>query len=279
MSFADEPAELAMQQLTFEGIPFGQRPALLRRDGSKFYEKSYLEASAVARALVAMNAHVGAINVRRAQPPQPDVVVDYGDRQLFVEQAMILDAAAMEADVAIEDANFALRDAAAGDPQLRALFAGGVFTVRLQSVDVAGGVDKRALANETLALAATISGDVSLLRPDAHAYPVLAASGALVFYRSCAAVTTAPIEAHDLDRWTEYEPALQRVLSQKHAAVAGYDPACRPIWLVLSVSSGFELMPNLVEVTKQVIGDLGSAGFDRVAVQLPRRAPLVVDGV
>ena len=149
--------------------------------------------------------------------------------------------------------------------------------MRLQKIDVASGVDRRALASEAIALAATISGDVSLLRPDAATYPALAASEALVFYKACAAVSTMPLEANDLDRWSEYEPALERVLSQKLRAVAGYDPACRPLWLLLSVSSGFELMPNLVETTQTVLNRHGRGAFERVVVQMPRGAPLVVD--
>lgn len=52
-------------------------------------------------------------------PPAPDITVAYGDHQLYVEHAMILDDVAMAVDVAIEDANFALHDAAALNPPWR----------------------------------------------------------------------------------------------------------------------------------------------------------------
>jgi len=277
MTYADEDAVLRMHKLVFEGTPFGERPAQLRRPGSRFYEKTYLEAQAVARGLVAVGADAGALNVRRAHPPAPDITVEYADWQLYVEHAMILDEVAMAVDVAIEDTNFSLHAAAAIDPVLSGVFNRGILAVRLQNVDVAAGINAENLCSEVAALARSLSGPVLFDRPDVALYPELAANDARVSYKICATPTAgAVIQTDFLDRWPEYEPTLRRVVKQKYTATR-YDPLCRPVWLMLSLGFGFELMPGLRDITLQVMNDLGTSGFDRVVVQIPRDAPSTVE--
>jgi hypothetical protein len=276
MHYADEEATLRMHRLPFEGTPFGDRAAQLRRPGSKFFEKSYLEAQAVARALVSIGADEGVADVRRAQPPAPDVTVDYGDHHLYVEHAMILDEVAMAVDVSIEDANFALHELADVDPILLKVFGSGIFGVRLQNVDVAKGVNANDLCRETAALARSVQGDTLFEKPDPSLYPVLTAHDARVSYRTCPTPTGSVIETEFLDRWPEYEPTLRRILNQKYTKRT-YDPRCRPLWLLLSLGFGFELMPGLRGTTSRVIKELGTAGFDRVIVQLPRDVPLTIE--
>lgn len=274
MDFANEPADLALQRLVFEGTPFGGRPALLRRPGSKFYDKTYTEARAVASAIVALNLHASVVDVRRAAPPAPDITIVYPDRNLYVEHAMVLDERAMTVDVAIEDANFAVHEIAAGDSELQALFECGVLCVRLERVDVATGVDVQALPQETAALVKTVTTEDEVLRPDPAAYPELARSGAFGKYKRCAARTVMPLEAHDLDRPSQFEPTMKRILTQKHEAVRQYDPSCRPAWLVLSVSHGYELLPMLRARAQQIVESHGLGGFDRIIIQIPRQSPL-----
>ncbi len=278
MSYADEHVELAMQQLVFEGMPFGNRPAQLRRPDSKFYDKTYLEARAVARALVEIGVHTGVLSVRRSRAPQPDVTVEYADHVLYVEHAMIVDESAIAVDVAIEDANFLLHDATTSDAQLAGVFDRGILTVRLTTVDVAVGIDVRALAVETASVARSLAGDVSLFVPAPELYPTLTSNGARFFYKTCPTPSVMPIQTDDtLDRLREFEPTLRRVLEQKIAAVERYDAECKPVWLLLSVGHGFELMPCLPETVEQVVAELGIGGFDRLGVQIPRRYILLFE--
>jgi hypothetical protein len=276
MSYAEPQIDQAVHNLVFEGRPFGERPALLRRPGSKFYEKTYLEALSVARAIVTIGLNAGAVNVLRAAPPAPDVIVDYGDRQLYVEHAMILDEDASAVDVAIEQADFAVYEALSADSSLRDLIAAGILQVRLEHVDVAVGVDARALVAETVAIARTVTADVVRLSPDPLVYPALAANGARISYKVCASPTGSVFQHDFLDRWTEFEPTLRRVLTQKRAAVKGYDSRCKPVWLLLSASMGFEMMPGVLNVAKTTIAELGLGDFERVILQVPRQPPFVV---
>jgi hypothetical protein len=277
MRYADEDNQLAMHQLVFEGTPFGQWRAQLRRPGTSFYEKTFLEAQAVARAIVEIGAHRDAMDVRRALPPAPDVTVHYVDRCLYIEHGMVVDEAAMAAAIAVENANIAILDEAAKNPMLADVLNRGILLVRLRHVDVSVGVKAQDVADETITLAKSLDATVVGLEPDPALYPALAGHSAFVSYKVCGTPSATVIETDTLDRWIEFEPALRRMLEKKLALVSHYDPACRPVWLVLSASHGFDVMPNVREITVCALNALGTGGFDRVVVQIPRHVPVVVD--
>lgn len=125
-------------------------------------------------------------------------------------------------------------------------------------------------------MALSLCGDVLFERPGALDYPMLTAHDAKVPYETCPASTGTVIGTDFLDRWTEYEQTLWRILHQKYTTGI-YAARCRPLWLVLSLGFGFELMPGLRSLTLLIANEVGTGGFDRVIVQLPREEPIELE--
>jgi len=282
MRVADEKRNRQIDSLRMDGIAFAKRPKELRKPGSVFLAQSYLEAHAVAAMLVDLGRAEGVADVVRAKPPDPDVEVRYTEQgSLFVEQTMVMDAAATRLAVTIDDANIAAYDLGTEDPTLRALLRGGMFSIRLDRLredclEMPLSVD--ALADEILNVGRTIGGPVSCLEPDPTRSPLLYALGASIFYIPGNAQTARPIQLPIFHgRIRLLEPELRAALGKKKEKAAAYSDQCRPLWLLIDIDLNFDAGRRLRPIAERAMDEFEMSIYDRVVIQQVGYPPLVFD--
>lgn len=274
---ADADIDQGARSVPLEGVPLGDRPAEMRRPRSNFYLQSYLEARCAIRTLVELGLGPIITNVSRQTSPAPDLRVDFKDGTAFVEHAMIIDERANQVQVSIEDSNFRFHELAARDAHVTALLESGALCVLLDYVSPDDGIEIDALAQELLQLTQGITDTTGPFRiKDATTFPLLTMASATANFNRSQCKTWAPMRSAEpfLDRREELAPTFRRMLEQKLGRT--YDRACRPLWLLFSVSNGFSERNDVEAIARAIVADVGGVGqFDRLIVQRPRAAPII----
>ena len=277
MRMAGAERDRRIDAVRVDGVALGGRKGELRKPGSAFYAQSFLEARAAAGMLVDLELDGDVENVIRGDAP--DITVYFRDgRTLFVEQAMVMDSAATRFSLAIDDANILAEAITSSDAQLRAIFEGGLFIIRLDHLtdeDLELRFKPEALAAEIIELGHTIAHETALQRVDGRRFPLLGQIGAWMHYKPCNALTARPIQlpAYHARRHM-LEPVLRDVVKKKIEGAKGYPLSCAPLWLLLDVDHHFDARGALQPVANRVIDDLSESRFERIVVQHPGDSPL-----
>lgn len=281
MRLSGAEREERLNAVVMDGIPFAERPAELRKPGSSFSATSYLEARTTAGLLVDLELACDVANVVRSDGPDVEVCFRDGG-VLYVEQTMVLDEAAHRLSVAVDDANIAAYEASLRDEGLRALFAGGIFGIRLNDLtELDRAFPVRTLAAEIIGLARTITGEVSLCTLDAERFPLLHSLGAAAVYRPSSAQTVRPIYLPVFHARSEkLEPALRQSLEKKLRKAERYPEHCKPLWLLLDVDTHFDAGRALDAIARRVIADVfknstPASPYERIVLQQVKQHPIV----
>lgn len=275
---AEPERERQINAVVMDGIPFGQRKVEVRKPGSDFYATSYLEARSTANMLVDLGIAGDVVNVVRGDAP--DVRVELRDgSSLYVEQAMVTDSAARRLSITVEDANIIAYEQSRHDEDLRCVFDGGVFTIRLTRFhDLERRFTVQDFVDEMLRLARTIDGAMAMPALDPLAYPVLHSFRAAALYRPCNALTARPIQLPLFHgRRAELEPALRDILNAKIAKAARYNSQCTPLWLLFDIDTHFDAGAAVRDAAARVFPDLPPSPFERVVLQQAAHPPFVLN--
>ena len=174
-----------LNDITVDGVRIGDRLAEMRKPGTTFYGQTYIEARSAAMLMVNLGLEQLVLDVRRLEPPAPDIEVRFRDgTSIFVEQTMVMDDGARRLSMAVDDVNAAVM--ATADSAVRTALDAGLLTIRLDRLTTAHldleipAVD---LAAEVCAIARTLVDDVSLMPADPAAHPLLHELAARIFYR------------------------------------------------------------------------------------------------
>ena len=266
-------------RIPVDGAPLGRRRAERQKARSVFYAKEHIEAQEVANMLVQLELDVHVANVVRRD--KPDIEVHWHDRpSVYIEHRIVAEPG-MTFERHLEEAQHAFEDLAQNDPMLLDFLKAGTFTVRLSDPGLkARTTSGRGIATEAARLAGEIRGPVSLLKPDPERYSILARYAAKVFYK-VGGPEQSPIfqpyggTINPRPQWVPEQ--LGVALTEKKAAVAGYDLSCRPLWLLLSLQHEglFQVMLREVVEATLLVADTGP--FERIIVRAPLMKPVVVD--
>ena len=125
-----------LNDITVDGVRIGDRLAEMRKPGTTFYGQTYIEARSAAMLMVNLCVEQLVLDVRRLDPPAPDIEVRFRDgTSIFVEQTMVMDDGARRLSMAVDNANAAVM-ATADSAVLTALDA-GLLTIRLDRLTTA----------------------------------------------------------------------------------------------------------------------------------------------
>lgn len=262
--------------LPVDGIPLGERQSEFRRPNSNYYATRYLEARATTRMLVELGINGGVADVLRRD--SPDVTVRYVDgRELYVEQAMVLDEEAHKFSIGVEDANASVWELAKQDAEASRALDSGLLTIRLNRIDLDRRFESAVVAQEVISLLKTLKERVDLMRADPARYPVLASMNVLIFYRP-GDLKGGPIDTPAFHgRLGVFESAFGGVLEKKIGKAQRYSATCRPLWLLLTVDMHFDNSYHAQQVAQRVLSETDFSPYGRVVVQAVRLTPLVVD--
>ena len=226
-------------RMPVDGEPLGKRRAELQKSRSLFYAKEYLEAQEAANALVQLDLDETVVNIARRD--KPDIAVHWSDRPpVYIEHRIVAEPG-MPFERHLEQAQHAFEDLANEDTAVavRSFLKSGAFTIRISDPGAkARARSGREIAAEAVRLTSEIAGAVSLLKPDPKRYPFLARYAASVFYRPGGPAQTSAFQQNAIavdpqPPWVQEQ--LYVALAEKRVAAAGYDPSCRPLWLLLTL--------------------------------------------
>lgn len=260
-----------------DGLPLAERPIEFAFPGSNFYAKEYLEALAVARLLVQVDMDDGAQIIRR---DAPDIEVRLRDGKVFyIEHRMMGEQHVISMPRYVELVNKKILDTRAQDPALEAAFTfnGWTFLCRFAFIpeDERSTVDS--LAGEVIRLIRELSGTKRVLIVDDEAYPLLSRYRATVACRPTTAKTVTMLlagEASWVGPRAEIGPLLRHALEEKRRKAEKYEPACRPLWLLLSVADDRNFGPILRQQVIQELIEAELRPYDKVVVTFPGMEPV-----
>lgn len=258
-----------------DGVELGARFGELRKPDTAFYEKSFIEANALAYLAVNLNLDSeGQVEVLRLPEPQPDTkLIVNGSSVAFVEQTMLMDQAAHRLSLDVEAVNKAVREC--GKRDVAAAFDRGILTLRFNDIpsDCQSGLPVDAAAREIVMLASTLRKEHARLDIDFATYPLLARMNTLGTYRF-GGVTYNPVMSL-VDARLLPELLSERI-RQKRKKAAGYPGTCRPLWLLLNIDMHFGFHA-FTRQAREIIESTNQTEFDRIIVAQPHAELVVVD--
>jgi hypothetical protein len=274
-----DAGEEEVNDVPVDGVRLGDRLGEMRKPGTSFYGQSYVEARSAARLMAALGLAAIVQDVRRLEPPAPDVQVLFNDGGcVFIEQTMVMDDDARRATVAIEEVNATVNRVAETDSALRGALDAGLLTIRLRGLTPQNHttIPVNELAAEVAALARSIRQDLRLARADPITSPLLYGLDAMIFYRLGLRTAGAIQLPMDHARIETFAPALRERLRAKSEKARHYKSECRPLWLLLDVDHNFALH-SLEAAARAIIASENPSGFDRIVIQQMRHAPVVLE--
>jgi hypothetical protein len=272
--------ESKLHDLTVDGVRLGDRLAEMRKPGTSFYGQSYVEARSAARLMVDLGWDQRVRDIRRLEPPAPDVEVVFDERaSIYIEQTMVMDDAAHRLSTTVDSANAVVMRMAATDLVVGHALDAGLLTIRLDRLTPAHlelMIPADDLADEICALARTLRADVSLMRPDPMTQQLLHKLGAQIFYR-LGLKTGSPIQPPmDHGRVGMLGPALRKQLRKKVEKAQLYAAKCRPLWLVLDIDHHFGI-GSFERIARDAVASETPGCFERTVVQQVRYAPILIE--
>jgi hypothetical protein len=121
-----------LHNIPIDGVRSGDRQRELRKPGTSYYGQTFVEARSAAGLMVDLGLASLVLDVRRRDPPLPDVEVCLRDgSSIFIEQTMVMDPAAHRLSTIIEETNISVNRAAATDASLANVLNSGLFDIRL----------------------------------------------------------------------------------------------------------------------------------------------------
>jgi len=256
--------------ILMDGMPFGDRQSEMRKPETAFYEKTYVEANAVAHLAVNLGLDKdGQVNIRRLAEPMPDTALVVGGTTLaFVEQTMVMDQEAHRLTLAVERLNAAVRRCEGQGVQ--SVLGRGILQIRFGVIPIGYYVDGLpidGLFNEICALTCSVESEVSPFKPTATRFPLLAGMKAFVTYHRGKAVTANPVVSlTDHGRPQLFRQSLAEQIRKKRAKAGRYPATCRPLWLLLDVDIHFGLH-DFSTLARAIIAEEQPSEYDRVIVQ------------
>ena len=270
----DRDFENRVNAVPIDGEPLGVKPAEKRRPRSIFYEQTYLEALSVARALVQLELDGDVANIVRREPPKPDIEVQFKSQPpIYIEHTMVQPYDGLSFARHREDLNLELEDRRDADVEFRNAWEIGILIVKMSDP----GFGKRPPLQQTVEqiahLASGFSEDVSLLRPDRSMYPELAAYQPTVFYRLSTGARSRTIcqaAALAFDPSAVWSvPRMQAALAGKQQKAMKYEPAARPLWLLITIDDEETLPGAIPHRAVDAFADTEIAPFSRLLIANP----------
>jgi hypothetical protein len=253
-----------------DGVPLGDRQREMRKPETAFYEKTYVEANAVAHLAVNLGLDsAGQVNIRRLAEPMPDteLVVDCSTIA-FVEQTMVMDQEAHRLTLDVESLNAAVRRY--DDQRVQDVLGGGILQIRFGVILLGYYVDGLPIAgllDEICALTRSVESEVSPFRPGATRFPLLAGMNTFVTYRRGKASTANPVVSlTDHGRTQLFRQSFAEQIRKKRSKAAGYPATCRPLWLLLDVDIHFGFH-DFSTIARAIVAEEQPSEYDRVIVQ------------
>ncbi|MGA2394277.1 MAG: hypothetical protein ABSH03_13140 [Candidatus Lustribacter sp.] len=252
-----------------DGVSLGERQKEMRKPDTSFYEKTFIEANAVAHLAVNLGLdREGVVDVRRRATPLPDTELTLDDATIaFIEQTMVMDQAAHRLTLDVEALNAATRRCQ--DPLVLAAFKAGILNLRFGAIPVeyyTAGLPIDNLFEEIVALARSLDGDKMPLKPDKSEFPLLAGMSTFGSYRIGGETRNPVMLLVDHGRPQLFRAALTEQIRKKKEKAAGYPGVCRPLWLLLNVEMHFGFH-DYTDVARAVIADEKLTEYDRVFLQ------------
>jgi len=274
--------ESQLQEIRLDGVRIGDRKGELRKPGTSYYGQTFVEARSAAGLMVDLGLASIVLDVRRREPPMPDIEVCLRDGgSIFIEQTMVMDPDAHRLSLVVEETNIRVAGNAAKDAALGYVLESGSFTIRLDRLaecHLLLDLPVDALVAEVCGLGRGLQANISLGCPDAVVYPLLSDLEARYFYRLGVPTGHVIHPPYDHGRLEMLPQLLLERLRAKVDNATAYPSTCRPLWLVLDVDHHFDVGPRLEAVARPLVRSEYASGFDRVVVQHLRRAPIVIDG-
>lgn len=262
-----------------DGIELAERYGELRKPDSAFYEKSFIEANALAHLAVNLNLdREGQVDVLRLPEPQPDTKLTVnGATVAFVEQTMIMDQRAHRLSLDVEAVNKAVR--ALANPEAAATFDRGILTLRFDDIpaEFESGLPVDAIAREIVTLASTLRDEVQKIQIDFTNYHLLAQMNALGTYRLGGATYNPVMSLVDHGDARLLPGLLSERIGEKRRKAAGYPRTCRPLWLLLNIDIHFGFHA-FTRQAREIVESAGQTEFDRVIVDQAYADLVIVDG-
>lgn len=242
---------------------------------SNFYAKEYLESLAVARMLVQLDMDDEAQIIRR---DKPDVAVHLKTGDLFVEVRLVGQESVIAMPRHVEKANIILLKRRRSDPAFDKLFDGWTVIVRVDFVPEEERDTAKALANEMESFIRDTAGK-KMLGPvaDTKRYPLLTR------YRGIANLSDVIFKTHTMiecgePSWSS-PPILDLMLdaiTEKRRKAKVYDPACRPMWLLLSVVDERHMAPLLHQHLRNALTVASTTPFEKIVIIGSGMTPVIV---
>ncbi len=274
--------ETRMHDVQVDGVRIGERRSELRKPETSYYGQTFVEARSAAGLMVDLGLASIVADIRRREPPFPDVEVCLRDgNSIFIEQTMVMDPAAHRLSMAVEEINIRVNRTAEADIELGYIFNNGAFIIRLDRLTeshLALTLPIDALASEVCALARELGGPVFVQCPESARYPVLTTLDARFSYHPGSRTGAVIHPPMDHGRLHVLAPTLRERLRSKFDKVGTYPASCRPLWLVLDVDHHFPPTGSRLDAAaRNIVLDENPHGFDRVIVQQMRHLPIIVE--
>lgn len=269
-----------LHNIKIDGVRIGDRVSEMRKPGTSFYGQSYVEARAAAMLMVDLGRDQRVADVRRLEPPAPDIEVVFGDgTSVFIEQTMVMDDLAHRLSLAVDAANAAVWRAASADPALAAALDAGLLEIRLDRLtpahlDLELPVDE--LTAEICAIARDSTEDVLLRRADPMTDQLLHRLGARISYRRNLKTGSAIQPPTDHGRPATLGPTLREQLRKKLRKASGYTAHCRPLWLLINIDNHFGIA-SFERIIRATVESEKPTSFDRTVVQQARYDTIIID--
>jgi hypothetical protein len=260
--------EERVQAVPIDGSPLGSKPAERRHPRSAFYSQSYFEALAAARVLVQLGLDREVADVVRREPPMPDVEVLFRERPpVYIEHTNVAEFDGLSFARHREELNLALEDRRVTDPGFREVWERGNLAIRMTDPGVGARPDVKDTVAEIARFASGFDGDVRLLKPSAALWPAMAAYRVNAFYHVGQHPSQMVCQEDAMSIAVE-PPWVARRLADAVATKRTkiYDPAARPIWLLITVEAEHLLPDVLPGLAADGLATVDVAPFDRVIV-------------
>ena len=222
-----------LHEIPIDGVRSGVRKGELRKPDTSYYGQTFVEARSAAGLMVDLGLAPLVLDVRRREPPFPDVEVCLQDgNSIFIEQTIVMDPDAHRLSIVIEETNISVTQAAATDGALRDILDVGLFTIRLDHKTerhLTLTLPVRALSAEVCSVGRQLEGDVPWRRPKPKDYPLLAELSAHIFYRPVIRTGAVIQPPMDHGRLPVLPPTLREWLRSKLGKAGTYAAECRPL--------------------------------------------------